>query len=371
MRLKPVLLSACVAGTVLGHAVWLHAQLAKSPGGTAVPKTADQAYKNIQVLKDAPSDQLIPAMQFMTASLGVQCDFCHLENAFEKDDKETKQTARKMMRMMFAINKDSFDGQQKVTCFACHRGARKPAAIPTINEEEVPIGSEEKLSLGSNTAGLPSADEILQKYLQAIGGVDAAAKISTRVQKGALTVGGKHFPVEILAKAPAKRVTTVHFSGGDSITAINGEEGWLSTPSHGVHDMGPSELDGASVDAALLFPTTIRQFFKELRLQPKEQINGHVAYLVVGIRDNWPPVQLYFDQESGLLVRMLRYVQTPLGRNPVQIDYSEYREEAGVKTPYRWTVARPNTSSTIQIEQSQPSAPITDDKFSKPAKTPP
>ena len=371
MRLKPVLLSACVAGTVLGHAVWLHAQLAKSPGGTAVPKTADQAYKNIQVLKDAPSDQLIPAMQFITVSLGVQCDFCHLENAFEKDDKETKQTARKMIRMMFAINNDFFDGQQKVSCFACHRGARKPAAIPMINEEEVPIGSKEKLSLGLNTAGLPSAGQIFQRYLQAIGGIDAAAKISTRVQKGALTVGGKHFPVEILAKAPAKRVTTVHFSGGDSITGINGEEGWLSTPGRGVHDMAPSELDGASVDAELFFPTTIRQLFKELHVQQQEQINGHVAYLVVGMRDNWPPVQLYFDQESGLLVRMLRYVQTPLGLNPIQTDYSEYREEAGVKTPYRWTVARPNTSFTIQIEQSQPSAPITDDKFSKPARTPP
>ena len=371
MRLKPVLLSACVAGTVLGHAVWVHAQSAQSPGGTAVPKTADQPYKNIQVLKDAPSDQLIPAMQFMTASLGVQCDFCHLENAFEKDDKETKQTARKMMRMMFAINKDSFDGQQKVTCFACHRGARKPAAIPVINEEEGHIATEEKLSLGSNAAGLPSADEILQRHLQAIGGADAAAKISTRVQKGVLTVGAKHFPVEILAKAPAKRVTTVHFSGADSITAINGEGGWLSTSGRGIHDMGPSELDGARVDAALFFPTTIRQLFKELRLQPNEQINGHVAYLVVGMRDNWPPVQLYFDQESGLLVRMLRYVQTPLGRNPLQIDYSDYHEEAGVKTPYRWTVARPNTRFTIQIEQSQPSAPIADDKFAKPASTPP
>jgi photosynthetic reaction center cytochrome c subunit len=371
MHLKPVLLSACVAGTVLGHAVWLHAQSANSPGSTAVPKTAEQVYKNIQVLKDAPSDQLIPAMQFITASLGVQCDFCHLENAFEKDDKETKQTARKMMRMMIAINKDSFDGQQKVTCFACHRGARKPAAIPTISEEEGQIAAEERLSLGSNTAGLPSADEILQRYLRAIGGADAAAKISTRVQKGALTVGAKHFPVEILAKAPAKRVTTVHFSGGDSVTGINGEEGWLSTLGRGVHDMGPSELDGASVDAELFFPTTIRQLFKELRVQQQEQINGHVAYLVVGMRDSWPPVQLYFAQESGLLVRMLRYVQTPLGRNPVQIDYSDYREEAGVKTPYRWIVARPNTRFTIQIEQTDPAAPITDDKFAKPASTPP
>jgi hypothetical protein len=74
-------------------------------------KTTEQVYKNIQVLKRVPADQLIPSMQFVTASLGVHCDFCHVERAFEKDDKETKQTARKMMRMMFAINEDNFDGR--------------------------------------------------------------------------------------------------------------------------------------------------------------------------------------------------------------------------------------------------------------------
>jgi photosynthetic reaction center cytochrome c subunit len=371
MRLRHVLFGTCVAGAVLGPAAWLEAQSAQSPAGTAVPKTAAQVYKNIQVLKDVSSDQLIPAMQFITASLGVQCDFCHLENAFEKDDKEAKQTARKMIRMMFAINKDSFEGQQKVTCFACHRGARQPVAIPTVSQEEGKIVTEEKLGPESNTAGLPSADEILQKYLQAVGGADAAVRILTRVQKGTLTVGTKHFPVEVLAKAPAKRVTTVHFPGGDSVTGINGEEGWLSTPGSGVHDMGPSELDGARVDAVLFFPTAIKQLFKELRVQQQEQINGHVAYLVLGMRDNWPPVQLYFDEQSGLLVRMLRYVQTPLGRNPAQIDYADYREESGVKTPCRWIVARPSARFTIQIEQTQPAAPIADDKFAKPAIAPP
>jgi photosynthetic reaction center cytochrome c subunit len=370
MRLKHILLGTCVAGVVLGPAAWLEAQSAQSPAGTARPKTADQAYKNIQVLKDVPSDQLIPAMQFITASLGVQCDFCHLENAFEKDDKEAKQTARKMMRMMAAINKDSFDGQQKVTCFACHRGTRKPVAIPTISEEGTVV-AEEKLSAESNTAGLPSADEVLQKYLHAIGGADVAARISSRVQNGTLTVGSKHFPVEVLAKAPAKRVTTVHFPGGDSVTGVNDEEGWLSTPSRGVHDMGPSELDGAKVDAVLFFSTAIKQLFKELRVQQQEQINGHMAYLVLGIRDNWPPVQLLFEQESGLLVRIRRYVQTPLGNNPTQIDYADYREEGGVKTPFRWTVARPNARFTIQIEQTQQTTPIADDKFAKPASSPP
>jgi photosynthetic reaction center cytochrome c subunit len=370
MRWKHVFLGTCVAGVALGSAAWLEAQSAQSPARTASPKTAAQVYKNIQVLKDVPSDQLIPAMQFITASLGVQCDFCHLEKAFEKDDKETKQTARKMIQMMFAINKDSFDGKQKVTCFACHRGARKPVAIPTINEEEGKIVKEEPLAAESSAAGLPSAGDILEKYLQAVGGADAAARILTRVQKGTLTVGTKRFPVEVLSKAPAKRVTTVHFPAGDNVTGINGEEGWLSTPGSGIHDMGPSESDAARVEAVLFFPTAIKQLFKELRVQQREQINGHVTYLVLGMRDNLPPVQLYFDEQSGLLVRMLRYVQTPLGRNPAQIDYADYRDESGVKTPCRWTVARPSTSFTIQIEQTQTAAPIADDKFTKPAIAP-
>jgi photosynthetic reaction center cytochrome c subunit len=371
MRVTPILLVTCVPG-VLGSAAWLWAQSAQSPAGAKVPKTTEQVYKNIQVLKGVPADQLIPAMQFITASLGVQCDLCHLENAFEKDDKETKQTARRMMRMMFTINKDNFDGHQEVTCYACHRGARKPVVTPMISDDEGKIGSEEKIGPEEpNAAGLPSTDQILGKYLQAVGGADAAAGISTRIQKGTLTVGSKHFPVEVLAKAPAKRVTTVRFPGGDSITGTNGEEGWLSTPGRAIHDMGPSDLDGARVDAELFFPRNLKQLFKELRVQRKEQVNGHDAYLVLGIRDSRSPVQLYFDDESGLLERVVRYTETPLGRNPAQIDYADYRQEGGVKTPFRWTVARPGGRFTIQIEQLQQNVPIEDDKFAKPASATP
>jgi photosynthetic reaction center cytochrome c subunit len=365
MRVK-ILLSTCVAGAVLGSGT-LRAQSAQPSTGTATPRTTEQVYKNIQVLKGFPSDQLIPAMQFVAASLGVQCDFCHLENAFEKDDKETKQTARKMMRMMFAINKDNFDGQQKVTCYACHRGAHKPVTTPIINEEDGKSVVEEKMPHAApNTAGLPSADQVIGKYLQAVGGAEAASRISTRIQKGTLAVGTEHFPVEVLAKAPANRVTTVRFPGGDSVTGVNGDKGWLSTPGREVHDMSLSEVDAARTDAELFFPNRLKLIFKEFRVQQKEQVNGHETYVVLGMRDNQPPAQLYFDQESGRLVRVLRFVVTPLGSSPTQIDYADYREEGGLKTPFRWTVARPNGRFTIQIEQMQQNIPIEDDKFAKP-----
>src|SRR5712675_1608884 len=96
------------------------------------PKTADQAFKNIQTLKGIPADQLVPTMQFITASLGVECEYCHVEGAFDKDDKKPKQTARKMMEMMFAIDKGNFEGRRAVTCYTCHRGNARPVAIPII-----------------------------------------------------------------------------------------------------------------------------------------------------------------------------------------------------------------------------------------------
>src|SRR5436305_4933305 len=74
------------------------------PNTPMAPKRADEQFKNIQVLKEIPADSLLPAMQFISASLGVECEFCHVQGAFEKDDKKPKQTARRMIEMMSAIN---------------------------------------------------------------------------------------------------------------------------------------------------------------------------------------------------------------------------------------------------------------------------
>ena len=357
-----------VAMTVLVLNAICRAQSPQPPAPLPSGKTTEQVYKNIQVLKGVPADQLIPAMQFITASLGVQCDFCHLENAFDKDDKETKQTARKMMRMMFAINKDNFDGHKEVTCYACHRGAHKPVAIPVIEEEPIQSKSEDKANHEEgNAASLPDADKIIEKYLQAMGGADAVSKISTRLQKGTLTVGTAQFPVEVLTRRPASRVATVHFPNGGSVAGFNGQVGWLSTPGHGVHEMSSAEVDASQMGSYPNWATDLRQIFKELRVQQLEQVAGRPTYVVSGIRENRPPAQLYFDQQSGLLIRLLRYVDTPLGLNPAQIDYADYRQEGGVMTPFRWTVARPGGRFTIQINQMQQNVPIDDEKFAKPA----
>ena len=99
------------------------------------PKTAEQQFKNIQVLKGIPAEQLMPSMQFIAASLGVECDFCHVEHAMDKDDKKTKLAARKMITMVLALDQAHFNGELEVTCYTCHRGAPHPVGTPLLSAE--------------------------------------------------------------------------------------------------------------------------------------------------------------------------------------------------------------------------------------------
>jgi hypothetical protein len=240
-----------------------HAEIPdQAPTTAAGPKKAEEQFKNIQMLKGIPAEQLVPTMQFITASLGVQCEYCHVHNAFEKDDKKPKQTARKMMDMMFAINKDNFEGHRSVTCNSCHSGNAKPQAIPAVMAEEPkevmggPKPAEAKASAG------PAADQLLDKYVQAEGGAAAIDRVTSRVMKGTIDFGGKTLPIDIYSKDPEKRISFTHMPEGDSITAFNGHEGWLASAGRpGVHEMHGSDLDAASIDADLHLATHLKPMF--------------------------------------------------------------------------------------------------------------
>jgi photosynthetic reaction center cytochrome c subunit len=106
--------------------------------------------------------------------------------------------------------------------------------------------------------------------------------------------------------------------------------------------------------------------FSEVQVRGAEKVNEHDAYLVVGEREGKTPLRLYFDEKSGLLVRLIRYGDTPFGLMPTQIDYADYREAGGVKVPYRWTLARPSGRFTIQVSELKQNAVVDDAKFIKP-----
>ena len=346
--------------------------MGNEPGQPAKEKKAEEQFKNIQVLKGIPADQLIPTMQFIAASLGVECDFCHVQRAFEKDDKKPKETARKMMEMMFAINADTFDRERKVTCYTCHRGSTAPVGTPPVmtadakENIEVPRKAEEtKPSAG------PTADQVFDKYVRAAGGTAAIEKITTRVMKGTIDFGGKSFPIDIYAKDPDERISFTHMPEGDSVTAFNGHEGWLGMLGGRMREMQGNDLDGASIDADLHFATHLKQMFSQIEVRGTEKIGDREADWVVGERAGKPPIELYFDQQTGLLLRLVRYGETALGRMPTQIDYGDYRDLDGVRTPYRWTLARPGGRFTIQLSEVKQNVPVEDARFVKPQPEPP
>jgi photosynthetic reaction center cytochrome c subunit len=370
---KRILAVSLVALFSIGIA--LIAARAQSPAAQSSAPLAEQQYKNIKVLKGIPADQVIPAMEFITASLGVECEFCHVRKehgfAFEKDDKKPKEIARKMIEMANAINKNNFDGEREVTCNTCHHGAAHPAGIPLVAVEgEKPTADHDHDKTPDGP--LPSADDVFAKYLSASGGADAINKITSRVQKGTISgFGDQHFSIEVFAKAPDMRSSTMHIPGGESTTAYDGKRGWLSFPGRPVHMMNAAESAGARIDADFHLPVDAKSLRNKWKPAPGEAIDGHETNLLVGQTEGQPPLRLYFDAQSGLLVRLVRYVETPLGRLPTQVDYADYRDADGVKVPYRWSISRPGNRFTIQVDQLQQNVPVDDSKFVPPQSAPP
>jgi photosynthetic reaction center cytochrome c subunit len=333
-------------------------------------KTAGQAFKNVQVLKDIPAEQLIPTMEFVAASLGVRCDFCHDMKHFESDDKQTKKTARKMMQMELAIDKDNFNGEQLVTCDTCHNGSAKPRAIPAVAEHAVAMMPMPMHGEGAEVKPVPPPrpDAVLAKYIQAMGGAEALAKVKTRDVKGTISMFGHEVPVEVTEKAPDMRISVMRMGNrGESVTAFDGKAGWMSGGPRPPHQMMGGELAAAQLDARLAFPTELKALFHVFRPRPPEKINDKETEVLAGLRPGQPPTEFYFDKTTALLLRVVSYEQTALGRLPEQIDFSDYRDVDGVKVPYAWTIARPQSRFTIRATSVEQNIPVKDSKFAMPA----
>jgi photosynthetic reaction center cytochrome c subunit len=335
----------------------------------AKAKTAAEAYQNIQVLKEIPADQLVPAMQFITYSLGVECSYCHVEGALEKDDKKPKQTARKMMQMMAGINRDNFESKQMVTCNSCHRGSPRPISIPII--ADVPLMTASESARGDEAVpNTPSAEQIIEKYVDALGGAAALAKLSTRQVKGTINVSGRNLPIEILSRKGGKQLTVIHLPNGDSVTAYDGMSGWIAAPNRPVRDIPSVEVASAQPEVDLQLPLDMKRLFSEIKPLAPETIGNRETYVVAGMNSGELAAKFYFDKDSAFLLRILRYTKTPLGRNPTQIDYADYRPQDGLKIPFQQTIARPNSRLTIQIEEAKFNVAVDDTKFARPTSPP-
>jgi len=351
-------------------------------------KTADKAYMNLEVLGGIPADQLLPAMRYMTFALGARCDYCHLQDNFESDNKAPKKRAREMMKMMFAIDNGSFGGHRAVTCYTCHRGAAKAANMPTLSDvtsvATAPAASvatapaEDATKLASPpaaasaaTSALPSAQEIMEKYMQALGGDAAIQKIGTRVDTGSLevTAHNMHSKIETYRKAPQDFLTIVHSPRGDTSQGYNGTIGWQQRGGE-VQELSGDDLTHLKDSAAFVPGANLKKNYAHLEVKDIAKIDGHDAYRIIASGASGSGAEYYFDAQSGLLLRVSTEVDSPLGAIPQDAYYEDYRDVSGVKVAFLIRIVRADGATIYKWEQIQANIPVDSSRFEKPAGKP-
>jgi len=342
------------------------------------PQLAEEVFKNVQILRGIPVKEFMGTMGMFSASTGLNCTECHVEEAGGDwsryaDDTDLKRTTRRMMGMVTSLNKSMFGGRQAVTCFSCHRGLNRPRVIPDLTIQYGDPIILEPDEIAAQAPGEPTPDQLFDKYLEAIGGSTRVAGLTSYIAKG--TYQGfddveKH-PVEIYASAPGRRTTIVHGAFGDITWTFDGRSGWLAQPRVSapvpVVPLTSGDLVGARVEAEVAFPARIRQMLTEWRTGLPALIDDKELHVVQGRASaNTPPVKLYFDPGTGLLVRLVYFNDTPVGRIPTQIDYEDYRDVSGVKMPFKWTTTWTDGRSITELISIQPNVAIEASRFAKP-----
>ena len=336
---------------------------------------AEKVFKNVQVLKGIPADEFMSTMGVFSAALGMSCEDCHAANDsrwenYALDTSPKKLMARRMVTMMARINKEEFGGRQMVTCFSCHRGADRPRVTPNL--ATLYTNPVDPPDVVDPAKGAAPADQILDKYIQALGGAQRLAGIASFSAKGTSAGYGPESDkraMEIFAKAPGQRTTIVHTLNGDSTTAFDGKSGWIAAPLRPVPVLAVTgtALDGVRFDAEMSFPGRIKQILGKWRVGLPDTIGDREVQVVQGTGAGGAMVTLYFDSETGLLTRSVRYAGSMVGRVPTQVDYSDYREVSGVKMPFKWLVAWLDGKENFELSDVQVNAPIDAKRFEKPA----
>ena len=351
------------AGTQAG------AQTAAPTGAGQRAQTSEEAFKNIQVLKGIPVDEFMGAMGLFSAALSMCCLECHAPDYAA--DTPRKLTTRKMIQMVNTINTTNFSGRKVVSCWTCHRQMDRPSVTPSLDVvygEPIYWAPDD---LFQQAPGAPKPDQVLDKYIQAVGGAERLSRLTSYVGKGSATFfgGGFKSAVEVYVKAPNQRTTIIHQELGNKTMTFDGRAGWLAsavTPVP-VLDLTGGELGGARLEADLSIPGRIKQSLGQWRANLPSEIAGRSVNVLQGTGTGGFTATLYFDVESGLLTRIVRYANSAMGRVPTQFDFEDYREVAGVKIPFRWTFAWVSGRDVVELTDVQPNVAIDAARFAKPA----
>jgi hypothetical protein len=342
-------------------------------------KTVEQVQKNIQVLNGLPVSQLIPVMNYMGSSLGVKCTYCHVRKDdkwdFVSDEKPEKGTAREMIKMVQGINKANFKGNPAVSCFTCHRGNHEPIRTPSLPiAEPTPFAEASPAATGAPKETAPTADQILAKYTEALGGAAVIDKLKTRSMKGTwLTSNGMTFGYEVYQQSPNKMYTVLNTPKQGVIErGFDGQIGWEKSQ-RGLRDLQNQELIIMRRYPDLFKDIKLQGQFTRLVFGGKDKIDGKEVYVLRGLGIDGKGERLYFDVLTGLLVRRITTTPTIVGLIPEQVDYDDYRDVDGMKIPFtiRTTFIDSFYNSTRKFTEIKLNVPVDETRFTKPPAPPP
>lgn len=376
-----------ILAAALGAAVWVMGigltgkAAAQPPVAAAKTQTAGTAFKNVttSTLKGLTVSDFLGAMGVMAAALGYDCADCHTGAGTDKVDwvvdTPKKRTARRMVEMLANINRTNFGGVQMVTCWTCHHGRTMPATTIGLDTLYSAPNDEKNDIVVPAEGGQPPATEILDKYIAAIGGAQRLAGLTSYIATGTSVGyeglgGGGSF--QIFAKAPDQRTTQITFKDhperGDSTRAYNGRNGWIKSP-RGLlpeFDLDGTDLEGARLEALMAFPGQIKTVLNNYRVGSPDSIGDREVRVVQGSGPRGLLATLYFDIQTGLLLRVVRYTPSPIGRVPIQMDYADYRDVGGIKFPFKYTFSWLDGRDVFQLSGVQTNVPIEAAKFGKP-----
>jgi photosynthetic reaction center cytochrome c subunit len=350
--------------------------------GEQAEKPVDQTRKNIQVLKGLPESQLFLVMNFVASSLGVQCNFCHVQQGkdpktgltnwvWESDDKPEKQTARRMMQMVLSIKaNDKIDFRENaVTCSTCHRGQTQPVGLPpmplTRSGHEGPNEATPSLITTS-----PSVEQIFTKYLEALGG-SAVTGTKTLVLKGKREASqDRNWPNEITLAVPDKFLVVATTPQGAVRQIVNGDKGWVINGTN-VRNLAPAEAIEAAHSWDELFNLVKVKQSSGMRSGGVQKIADRQAYVVENVT-NAKTERYYFDSQTGLLLRKMTIKKTVLMPFPEQVDFEDYRDVDGVKVPFiiRYSAIDTYNSWTRTFTDIKRNSPVDDTLFARPVAPP-
>ena len=341
------------------------------------PQLARDVFINVPALGNTTVDEFMDTMGMFSAALSMGCTNCHGEQSiegWEKFAEETplKQTARRMTLMVNALNRNNFAGQRKVTCYTCHRGDASPKVTPSLAiQYGLPFEDPNDIRLPERVnPENPTPDAVFEKYIDAIGGAARVAGLTSLTAKGMYSgYETEHvpYPVEVFAQAPDRRTTIVDAFFGRSTRTFDGREAWVASGDKPVPliRLNGGNLEGARIEAMMSFPAQLRRL-SEKWLVGQTVIDRKQVRVLQGIRDG-QPINLYFDPESGLLLRLVRFVDTVVGPVPTQIDLSNYKEVGGVQIPHTWTWTWTDGQTTMDLTEVRLNTPIDSARFARPA----